>query len=145
MKKLICLVLLLAIVAIAGVEAHGYGECGKFSPDRMLTHVLRHCAKPARDLTAPVTPNCCEPLSQVSEECFYAIINSDTWNQRWRLKEDVADNGEGGKDGGDGKELMRNGGGENLSSFLVRPSLSQLCLYSETLQVEGVEVMAMRL
>ncbi|KAK4261080.1 hypothetical protein QN277_004130 [Acacia crassicarpa] len=79
MKKLICLVLLLAIVAIAGVEAHGYGECGKFSPDRMLTHVLRHCAKPARDLTAPVTPNCCEPLSQVSEECFYAIINSDTW------------------------------------------------------------------
>ena len=81
MKKFICLALLLVIVAIAGgAEAHGYGVCGKFTPDRMLTHVLRHCAKPARDLTAPVTPNCCEPLSQVSEECFYAIINSDTWN-----------------------------------------------------------------
>ncbi|KAI9111475.1 hypothetical protein K1719_017165 [Acacia pycnantha] len=79
MKKLICLVLLFVIVAIAGVEADGYGVCGKFSPDRMLTYVLRHCANPARDLTAPVTPNCCEPLSQVSEECFYAIINSDTW------------------------------------------------------------------
>ncbi|XP_028761967.1 uncharacterized protein LOC114720489 [Neltuma alba] len=79
MKKFIYLALLLAIVAIAGVEAHGYEVCGKFSPDRMLTHVLRHCEKPARDLTVPVSPKCCEPLSQISEECFDAIINSDTW------------------------------------------------------------------
>ncbi|KAI9111768.1 hypothetical protein K1719_017458 [Acacia pycnantha] len=79
MKKFIYLVLLLEIVAIVGVEADGYGVCGKFSLDRMLTHVLRHCAKPEIDLTAPVTPNCCEPLSQVSKECFYAIINSDAW------------------------------------------------------------------
>ncbi|XP_028761999.1 uncharacterized protein LOC114720526 [Neltuma alba] len=79
MKKVICLVLVLALVAIAGVEADGYGVCGKFSPDRMLTHVLRHCKKPATDLTVPVSPKCCEPLFQISEECFYAIINSDTW------------------------------------------------------------------
>ncbi|XP_028762035.1 uncharacterized protein LOC114720550 [Neltuma alba] len=80
MKKFICLALLFVIAAtIAGVEADGYGVCGKFSPDRMLTHVLRHCKKPARDLTVPVSPKCCEPLSHISVECFYAIINSDTW------------------------------------------------------------------
>ncbi|KAI9111655.1 hypothetical protein K1719_017345 [Acacia pycnantha] len=79
MKKLIWLVLVLAIVAIARVEADGHGVCGKYSPDRMLTHVLRHCTKPAKDLKAPVTPKCCEPLSKISEECFHAIINSDTW------------------------------------------------------------------
>ncbi|KAI9111491.1 hypothetical protein K1719_017181 [Acacia pycnantha] len=79
MKKLIWLVLVLAIVAIARVEAHGHGVCGKYSPHRMLTHVHRHCAKPAKDLKAPVTPKCCEPLSKISEKCINAIINSDTW------------------------------------------------------------------
>ena len=78
--KVICLVILfLAIVAIARVEADNHGVCGKYTPDRMLTHVLRHCEKPAKDLKASVTSKCCEPLSKISDKCFYAIINSDAW------------------------------------------------------------------
>ncbi|KAK4261105.1 hypothetical protein QN277_004152 [Acacia crassicarpa] len=79
MKKLICLVLVLAIVAIARVEADGHGVCGKYTPHTVLTHVLRHCAKPAKDLKAPVTPKCCEPFSKISEKCFNTIVKSETW------------------------------------------------------------------
>ncbi|KAK4261088.1 hypothetical protein QN277_004136 [Acacia crassicarpa] len=79
LKKLFFLVLVMAIVARARVKADGHGVCGKYSPDRMLTHVLRHCAKPAKDLKAPMTPKCCDLVSKISEKCFNAIINSDTW------------------------------------------------------------------
>ena len=81
MKFSACFLLFLVIVAVAGFSKNGVeakeGICGKFSPDRMVTHVLRHCAKPARDLRAPVPPNCCNELIKIPRPCIHAIIYSD--------------------------------------------------------------------
>ena len=80
MKKVICLVLvILATVAIARVEADGHKPCGKYSADWMLKYVHRYCDKPAKYYKAPVTSKCCEPFSYISEKCFYSYVYSDTW------------------------------------------------------------------
>ncbi|KAF7816382.1 alpha-amylase inhibitor/lipid transfer/seed storage family protein precursor [Senna tora] len=83
MMKSFWLVMVLMIVAVGGFQkgVEASGACGKFSTDRMLTHVFRHCVKPARDVSAPVSAQCCNSLVDVPIACYYAIIFSDAFEK----------------------------------------------------------------
>ncbi|MED6171346.1 hypothetical protein PIB30_039971 [Stylosanthes scabra] len=79
-KSIVLLVVVLSlIVGAAFGELERESPCGKFSTQRMLTHKLRHCEKPARDLYGPVSRQCCNDLHSVSIQCIYAIFSSDAF------------------------------------------------------------------
>ncbi|KAG4975187.1 hypothetical protein AAZX31_11G228700 [Glycine max] len=91
MSKFVGLFLLVLVsVAVAAEFDHGpvyppehdkQGPCGKFSTLRILTHKLRHCEKPARNLRAPVSSQCCNDLLNVSIPCLYAVFSSDAFKK----------------------------------------------------------------
>ncbi|CAJ1862991.1 unnamed protein product [Sphenostylis stenocarpa] len=83
------LVLLLITVVVGEYDDHGSeyrehekdGPCGKYSRVRILTHELRHCEKPARDIRAPVSSQCCKDLTKVSIPCLHAVFSSDAFKK----------------------------------------------------------------
>ncbi|XP_015956492.1 uncharacterized protein LOC107480828 [Arachis duranensis] len=85
MNKSILLVVVLSLVigvTMAELESEKqYGPCGKFSTQRILTHKLSHCEKPARNLYAPVSRQCCQDLQNVSFQCLVTVFSSDAFTK----------------------------------------------------------------
>ncbi|KAF9597476.1 hypothetical protein IFM89_018922 [Coptis chinensis] len=78
--KYICIMGLLLIVGIAGIErANGAGECGKASPDNMAWK-LAPCATAAQNANAAVSDGCCSQIKKIGQNpsCLCAVMLSNT-------------------------------------------------------------------
>ncbi|KAA8516360.1 hypothetical protein F0562_016653 [Nyssa sinensis] len=78
--KLICILGLLAVVAIAGLEmADAAGPCGKSSPDDEAIK-MAPCAMAAQDENAAVSDSCCLQVKKIGQNpsCLCAVMLSDT-------------------------------------------------------------------
>ncbi|XP_059428121.1 uncharacterized protein LOC132161919 [Corylus avellana] len=80
MNKLICLLGLLLIVGIAGVERiDGASACGKSTPDNEALK-LAPCSTAAQDAKADVPDSCCLQVKRIGQNpsCLCAVLLSDT-------------------------------------------------------------------
>ncbi|CAL5420204.1 unnamed protein product [Camellia sinensis] len=78
--KAICLLGLLVVVVIGGLEtANGAGACGKSTPE-MEALKLAPCAMAAQDEKSDVPDNCCQQVKKLGQNpgCLCAVMLSDT-------------------------------------------------------------------
>ncbi|CAD5185296.1 unnamed protein product [Musa acuminata subsp. malaccensis] len=80
MKRL-CLLALLAVAGIAGMErADGAGECGRVPVDRVAFQVVTPCGAATRDAKVVVPGRCCAAVQRFGRNpiCLCAIMLSTT-------------------------------------------------------------------
>lgn len=80
MKRL-CLLALLAVAGIAGMErADGAGECGRVPVDRVAFQVVTPCGAATRDSKVVVPGRCCAAVQRFGRNpiCLCAIMLSTT-------------------------------------------------------------------